>query len=402
MAGRVAGVAPKSNMAASRLFVAFRFHSLFVLICESLLHWQLTGATHNGYVMYCPCMGRFGNQADHFLGALAFARGINRTLVLPPWVEYRTGEPKSVQVPFDTYFKVKPLQAYHDVITMEKFMKELAPSIWPPGKRTVFCYQKRGESESCNAKEGNPFGPFWDTFNIDFDASEFYGPLQYDIHYGDMAQLWNKRYPASEYPVLAFMGAPASFPVQEENLALHSHLMWSDMVLNRAKHFIRTVLPKGPFVGIHLRNGVDWSRACEHVEGSPLLFSAPQCAGYHGEKGSINAEVCFPSKDTVLKQIRRVVRALKARAVFVASDNNHMITDITEALKLHKVQAYKYESSNPHVDLAILGLANHFVGNCVSSFSAFAKRERDVNGLSSSFWAFSPAQGGTQAGHDEL
>lgn len=152
--------------------------------------------------------GRFGNQADHFLGVLAFSKSINRTLILPPWVEYRYGEPKSIQVPFDTYFKTEALSKYHRVVTMEQFMSNIAQSVWPKKKRISFCYtQRTGEIEqSCNAKSGNPFGPFWNTFDIDFVDSEFYGPLNYDAHNDVMANKWKQQYHAKEWPVLAFTG----------------------------------------------------------------------------------------------------------------------------------------------------------------------------------------------------
>lgn len=152
--------------------------------------------------------GRFGNQADHFLGALAFSKGIERTLIVPPWVEYRYGEAKSIQVPFDKYFKVDSLLQYHDVVTMESFMKSNASKLWPNEKRASFCYMSRtGEQlNSCNAKSGNPFGPFWDTFDISFSSSEFYGPLNYDAHNSNMMLKWKEKYSSEEWPVLAFTG----------------------------------------------------------------------------------------------------------------------------------------------------------------------------------------------------
>lgn len=85
-------------------------------------------------------------------------------------------------------------------------MRELSPEIWPPEKRISFCYTARGTGMGCNAKEGNPFGPFWDTFNVDFSSSEFYSPLNYDTYHQNMGSKWSKEYPAAKWPVIAFTG----------------------------------------------------------------------------------------------------------------------------------------------------------------------------------------------------
>jgi hypothetical protein len=65
---------------------------------------------------------------------------------------------------------------------------------------SAFCYTARGDGSGCNAKEGNPFGPFWDTFDVDFVASEFYGPLHYDVYHHDMSAKWNEKYPSHKWP----------------------------------------------------------------------------------------------------------------------------------------------------------------------------------------------------------
>ncbi|XP_045459316.1 GDP-fucose protein O-fucosyltransferase 1 [Melitaea cinxia] len=362
---------------------------IFTILTSNVL--TIIGTEIEGYVVYCPCMGRFGNQADHFLGALAFSKGINRTLVLPPWVEYRYGEMKSIQVPFDTYFNVNSLKDYHRVVTMEYFMKNIALDIWPSHKRISFCYTQRiGEIEnSCNAKSGNPFGPFWDTFNIDFVKSEFYGPLTYDAYNVNMMEMWKNKYPSLQWPVLAFTGAPASFPVQWENVHLQRYITWNSDILNRTKLFIKNNFKGGGFLGIHLRNGQDWAKACQHVADSPKLFSAPQCVGYKNERGKLTSSMCLPQKSEIIKQVKRALKKYKdIKYIFVASDSNHMTEDFEVALRYSDVRVQRLKPSNPHLDLAILGHANYFIGNCVSSFTAFVKRERDVKGLPSEFWSF--------------
>ncbi|CAH2002162.1 unnamed protein product [Acanthoscelides obtectus] len=202
------------------------------------------------------------------------------------------------------------------------------------------------------------------------------------------------------------IGAPASFPIQQKNRALQKYLKWSDDIEEKAIKFIKTYIPKGAFIGIHLRNGIDWVRACEHIPSSPNLFAAPQCLGYQNEKGIATKEMCLPTKETVIRQLKRVIKNIKnatVQAIYVASDSNHMIEDLTEGLKKMKIQVIRNLNATPQVDLAILAKSNVFIGNCISSFSAFVKRERDAKSFPSVFWAFPKEKSGHLGSiHDEL
>lgn len=376
----------------------FTLHVLLALM--DIITVPALDADPNGYIVYCPCMGRFGNQADHFLGVLSFSKNINRTLILPPWVEYSSGSPTSTQIPFDRYFLIGPLTDFHRVVTMEKFMKELAPTLWPKEKRISFCWGPRrslsGEGEmGCHAKDGNPFGPFWDYSLVDFVDSEYYGDLG---HYADtpqQADQWRKRFPPSIWPVLAFTGAPASFPVNAKDRHLHKYLKWSTYIADQAKKFVKRTLPEGPFIGIHLRNDIDWDNVCKHVgDGSNQLFASPQCLGYNNEKGKLTMDICKPGEDIVVKQVVNAVKRYNAKSVYVAADKDHKLRALNDALQKIGVRAFRRDPDDPHVSLAILAQSTYYLGNCVSSFSAFAKRERDASGLPSGFWAWDE-DGGT-------
>ncbi len=52
----------------------------------------------NGYVVFCPGMGQFDNQVEQFIGALAFAKETQRTLVLPYWIEYHLEDKDAVRL----------------------------------------------------------------------------------------------------------------------------------------------------------------------------------------------------------------------------------------------------------------------------------------------------------------
>jgi peptide-O-fucosyltransferase len=53
------------------------------------------------------------------------------------------------------------------------------------------------------------------------------------------------------------------------------------------------------------------TRACEYVPSSPLLFAAAQCLGYRNENGVASAEICMPSKSTIIRQIKKAVNKVR-------------------------------------------------------------------------------------------
>ena len=98
-------------------------------------------------------------------------------------------------VPFTDYFELEPVQSYYKSLPLEDFMEQLAPDHWPPSKRTGYCYRPAGmlKENDCEMKYGNPFGPFWNEFDVEFIDSNF-TRLSYDVYFEQIRKLWEIRY----------------------------------------------------------------------------------------------------------------------------------------------------------------------------------------------------------------
>lgn len=362
-------------------------------------------------------MGRFGNQAEQLLGSLQFAHHLNRTLVLPPFIKYNYHDIEFI--PFQDIFDVDAIREYTDVITLEDFMATVAPDLWSPSQRKIFCFASRlGPQKGCNPLDGNPFGPFWRHINVtDFPTSVFHSPLQ--THYLQ-ADDWSERF--KDEPVLAFVGAPSSFPVNDEATLLQKYVRWSPSAINAGRSYKEfRSFSNTSYVGVHIRHASDWKNACSLLEEHRMhqLFSSRQCTT--GKKiDGLSYSLCLPNLDKIALDIARILRESNANVVYIATDkdeyedwtNLYRILSKTSSNLVMITPSWTFSTSFPTgkavdksptliQDLVILTESDHFIGNCISSFTGVVTRSRKWQG-SPSPTTFFAEDGLVSVDHDEF
>ena len=158
-------------------------------------------------------------------------------------------------------------------------MTFLAPEVWPPEQRRMYCPQATKDARvDCRTKQGNPFGPFWDAFHIDFLGDRGIPP----------GAALGEALPPRVHFVVAMRGAPASFPEKPEHRQIARYIDWTATRHAAADAWIARHLPR-PLVAAHLRAGADWKRACDNAakSGTKEYMASPQC-----DHGTTITKVC--------------------------------------------------------------------------------------------------------------
>ena len=96
------------------------------------------------YLTFCPSHGRLGNQLDQLLGSIAFAKAINRTILMPPLLTNSMNMEVNDNGTFSEIFDLSKLNEFlpaKDLIAEMNFYNKNATEIfWPKETRAIYCH----------------------------------------------------------------------------------------------------------------------------------------------------------------------------------------------------------------------------------------------------------------------
>ena len=279
-----------------------------------------------GYILGCLCGGRFGNQFDSMLGFMEYAKQIDRTAVVGPWIEYNVKH-ETGQYPyfpaFSEFFDVERLGEYHRAIDMNDFLHFFADRWKEAG---VVGYSALGES---NFAGGAPRGPFWEHIFKKGGIPGFDKYVTFTAHHHqDVPPAL-----AIEHPILALDCVPGRYPAPRHLDSIAQHFVWGGIIAKMARGVVSKSIGSEKFVAVHFRN--EFGGGSGHCGG----FSSVQCVEANGGSDELPDASCSPSMEEAYAALNAQLTGVGAkqgaisgkRTVFVASD--YPLHDMDDGLK---------------------------------------------------------------------
>ena len=282
----------------------------------------------NGYVLGCICQGRFGNQFDYMLSFIDYAKRLNRTAILPPWVEYNA-QPETGQYPyypaFAEFFSVGAIRRHHRAIDADVFMERHGAKWRALG---MVGYSALGERDKF--EKGVPRAGFWKRLGVEFDRFERVSPGARSGSVDDIS-----------HPVLAMDCVPGKYPAPAPLNSLARYFEWSDGIEQAASRLVESQIGRGQaYVAVQWRQefaGMATPTVTSKRPARCAGFSVSQCAPYVEDSSEPAAaaatgarrtatikyptELCAPSLESMRQLLREALAAVGPGAkLYVASD----------------------------------------------------------------------------------